>query len=76
MRILARTPHHAVVQADETDTGSDYVVTFDIDILHDSYLVSSHEISPHEEGPSRNDLIRLVLLATEFLSNVIRGLHS
>lgn len=77
MRILARTPHNAVVQADETDTGHDYVVTFDVSIRRDEYLIHSYEVSPHDgRGPTQRDIIRLVLLATEFLTNVTKALHS
>lgn len=79
MRILARTPHYAVVQADETDTGGPYVVTFDISMLHDEYIVSEYEVSPTPPGiaqPSQRNVIRLVILATEYLRNVIKGPHS
>lgn len=81
MRILARTPYAAVVQADETDTKGAYVITFDVDIATRNgelvYTTHSYEISPHDgRGPTQRDIVGLVIKATEFLSNTIRGLHS
>lgn len=81
MRILARTPHNAVVQLDETDTKASYVVTFDVDISTRNgemvYTTHSYEISPHDgKGPTQRDIIGWVVDATTFLSSVIRSLHS
>lgn len=72
MRIIARTTDHAIVQADETDTGHDYIVTFDFNFVVDSWLIHNWEKSTDGWLPTA-ELIRLGGEATEYLNNVIRG---
>lgn len=79
MRIITRTVYNAIVQADEDDTRlPGTVVTFDIDFDRlgnpAAYTIVDWEHSGTR--PSSGDIIRLGSLASEFLHNVLVGLHS
>lgn len=75
MQILARTPHNAIVQADETDTGIPVVVTFDMDFVRGEWLILDWETSNGDPLPQR-EIIRLSLLALAFIHNVTKAFHS
>lgn len=76
MRIIARSPGNAVVQADEADTGLDVVVAFDmvqdptLGWLIESYEQSGEWLVPHL------DKVKLGVKAIEFLRHVTAGVHS
>jgi hypothetical protein len=68
MRILARTPHHALVQAGE-------VVTFDMARVGDEWIIVDWETSSDNPLDQRT-VIRLALLVTAYLQHVTKALHS
>ena len=75
MRILERTPLHATVQADEGETRHDYVMTFHFTLVSGQWKLIHYEASTHE-AISRDMFVRLADATRQYLTNVVKGLHT